>query len=93
MEIPQVQQFLQAPAAFDAASVEKRTPEQRGLIEAVAKVNQSGLLGDERELTFLIDRDTGRPLIRVVNRQTGEIVQQIPPEYVLNVAKTLTKAD
>jgi len=93
VEIPQVQQLLQAPDAFDAASVEKRTPEQRGLIQAVAKVNKSGLLGKEWELTFLMDRDTGRPLIRVVDRQTREVVQQIPPEYVLNVAKTLAQAD
>jgi flagellar protein FlaG len=89
MEIPQVQQLLQVPDALDAVSIEKRLPEQRGLIEAVAMINRSELLGQDRELTFQMDRETGRPVIRVVNRQTREIVQQIPPEYVLNVAKAL----
>ncbi len=93
MEIQQVQRLLQVPDAIDAVSVEKRTPEQKGLIEAVAKINKSGLLGQEKELTFQMDRDTGRPVIRVVNRQTREVVQQIPPEYVLNVAKALAQAE
>lgn len=93
MEIPQIQRLLQVPDALDTVSVEKRTPEQKGLIAAVAVVNKSGLLGQEREMTFQMDRDTGRTVIRVVNRQTREVVQQIPPEYVLNVAKALGKAE
>jgi flagellar protein FlaG len=89
MEIPQLRQVLQFPDALDAVNVEKRTPVQRGLIEAVAEVNKSGLLGQDKELTFQMDRDTGRTVIRLVNRQTREVVQQIPPEYILNVAKAL----
>jgi len=92
MEVPQVQQLLQVSDALDTVSVERRTPEQRGLIGAVAMVNKAGLLGQDKELTFQMDRNIGRPVIRVVNRQTGEVVQQIPPEYVLNVAKALVEA-
>lgn len=92
MEIQQVQRLLQVPDAIEAVSVEKRTPEQKGLIEAVAMINKSGLLGQEQEMTFQRDRDTGRPVIRVVIRQTGEVVQQIPPEYVLSVAQALAEA-
>ena len=92
MEIPQVQQVLQVPDALDAVSIEKRAPEQRGLIEAVALINKSELLGQDKEMTFQMDRDTGRPVIRVVNRQTREVVQQIPAEYVLNVAKALEQS-
>jgi len=89
MEIQQTQRLPQVPDALDVVSVEKRTPEQKGLIEAVATVNKSGLLSQDKELTFLMDRDTGRAVIRVVNRKTREVVQQIPPEYVLDVAKAL----
>jgi flagellar protein FlaG len=89
MEIHQTQRLVQVPDALDVVNVEKRTPEQKGLIEAVATVNKSGLLSQDKELTFLMDRDTGRPVIRVVNRKTKEVVQQIPPEYVLDVAKAL----
>jgi flagellar protein FlaG len=89
MDIQQVQRLTQVPQALDVVSVEKRTPEQKGLIEAVAKVNKSGLLGQDKELTFQMDRETGRTVIRVVNRQTREVIQQTPPEYVLEVAKAL----
>jgi uncharacterized FlaG/YvyC family protein len=91
MEIHQTQRLVQVPDALDVVNVEKRTPEQKGLIEAVATVNKSGLLSQDKELTFLMDRDTGRPVIRVGNRKTREVVQQIPPEYVLDVAKALVK--
>ena len=91
MEIPQTQRLLQVPDALDVVNVEKRAPDQKGLIEAVATVNKSGLLSQDKELTFLMDRDTGRAVIRVVNRKTREVVQQIPPEYVLDVAKALVK--
>jgi flagellar protein FlaG len=93
VEIQPVQQVLQAPDALDAVSVEKQTSERRGLIEAVAMVNKSGLLGQEKEMTFQMDRDTGRTVIRVVNRQTQEVIQQIPPDYVLNVARALGQAE
>jgi flagellar protein FlaG len=93
MEIRAVQGPPQILDAFDTVSVEKRTPEQAGVIEAVAKVNKSGLLGQDREMTYQMDRETGRMVIRVVNRQTRELVQQIPPEYVLSVAKALEQAE
>jgi uncharacterized FlaG/YvyC family protein len=93
MEIPQTQRLVQFTDAVDSASVEKRTPEQKGLIAAVAVVNKSGLLGQEKEMAFQVDRDTGQTVIRVMIRRTGEVVQQIPPEYVLNVAKALRQAE
>ena len=93
MEIQQVQQLLHVPDALDTASVEKRTTEQKSLIQAVAMVNNSGLLGQDKEMIFQTDRDTGRTVIRVVNRQTQEVVEQIPSEYVLNVAKALRQTE
>ncbi len=93
MDMQQVQRLMQVPQALDVVSVDKRTPEQKGLIEAVAKVNKSGLLGQDKELTFMMDRDTGRAVIRVVNRQTREVIQQTPPEYVLEVARALAQTE
>jgi uncharacterized FlaG/YvyC family protein len=36
-----------------------------------------------------LDRDTKRPVVRVVDQQTGEILWQSPPEYMLRLAQTL----
>ena len=63
--------------------------EDRELIRAVKKLNESGFLGSNSELTFVLDRNTKRPLVRIVDRETKEVLQQIPPEYVLRLVNEL----
>jgi len=36
-----------------------------------------------------VDRQTRRPIIRVEDRDTHEVVLQLPPEYVLRLADSL----
>jgi len=62
--------------------------ERRALIQAMKSVNESGLLG-QNELVFLVDRRTHQPIIRVEDRETHEVVFQVPPQYVLNLADGL----
>jgi flagellar protein FlaG len=60
--------------------------EQRRLARAVASLNADGLFGESNELTFSRDSGTDRVVIKIVNRNTKEVVQQLPPEYVLRLA-------
>jgi flagellar protein FlaG len=60
--------------------------EQARLIQAVASVNQSGVFGSSDELTFASDPESGRPVIRLVNKETKEVVRQIPAEYLLRLS-------
>jgi len=80
-------------ASFAAPAV--RTPESqtenRELVQAVRKLNQTEYLGDNSELTIVMDRATRRPLVRIINKETKEIIQQIPPEYVLRMAEELNR--
>jgi len=62
--------------------------ERRELISAAKAVNASDLMG-ENQLVFTIDPQTHRPVIRVENRDTHEILLQLPPDYVLRLAKEL----
>ncbi|MBZ5611661.1 MAG: flagellar protein FlaG [Acidobacteriia bacterium] len=62
--------------------------QRRRLIQAAKSVNDSGILG-RNQLVFLIDSQTHRPVIRVEDRETHEILVQIPPEYVLRLAEDL----
>jgi flagellar protein FlaG len=83
---------IAAANRLTAPTVEPKTPDltaNREVIRAVHAVNQAELFGQGSELTFLMDRKTHRPLIRVVDRQTGEVIQQIPPEHVLQLAESL----
>ena len=63
--------------------------ENREVIQAVRAVNASVKLGDNNELTFSLDRHTRRPVIKIVNRKTNEVVAQIPNEQVLRLAEYL----
>lgn len=60
--------------------------EQSRLIQAVKSVNQSGVFGSSDELTFASDTETGRPVIRLINKETKEVVRQIPAEYLLRLS-------
>jgi uncharacterized FlaG/YvyC family protein len=65
----------------------------REVIQAVRAVNASGKLGDKNQMTFSLDRHTRRPIITIVNRDTNEVVDQIPNEQVLRLAENLKQPD
>jgi flagellar protein FlaG len=78
---------LSAPA--EAAPARQVSDEQRTLINAVKAVNAAGLFGQDDQLTFVVDQQSKRIVVRIVNRETGELVDQIPEEYVLHLADQL----
>lgn len=66
-------------------------PENRTLARAVRVLNQAGAAGPAREFTFTVDPITKKPVIRIVNADTHELIEQIPSEYILEVAQDLGK--
>lgn len=42
-----------------------------------------------RDLKFQVDKESGRTIITVMDSETKEVVRQIPPEEVLNLAERL----
>lgn len=66
----------------------EQAAQSRQLIGAADTVNASGVLG-ENQLVFAMDPQTHRPVMRVVDRNTHQVVTQIPPEYVLQLAQDL----
>ena len=81
------------PIPFSDLTARPRAPEQgphrAELIQAVKTVNESNTLGDNTELTFVLDRATHRTLTRIIDRKTHEVVMQIPEEYVLRLARQI----
>jgi uncharacterized FlaG/YvyC family protein len=75
-----------APAPPDPTD---RASENRDVVQAVKALNGSQMFGQENELRFQKDPDTRRLVVRVVNRQTNEVVSQVPAEYVLRLAEDL----
>jgi flagellar protein FlaG len=67
--------------------VDPPTQDQKALIQAVKAVNAAELFGQENELTFIIDRAAKIAVVRIVNKKTGEVVEQIPNQQVLKMAE------
>jgi uncharacterized FlaG/YvyC family protein len=77
-----------APA--EPVPAHRLTDDQRTLIHAVKAVNASGMLGQENELTFVLERGARRAVARIVNIQTRQVVEQIPAEYVVRMAEEMS---
>ena len=87
-----------APAATAAPVVKARAaapaprfdPQelQRQLQEAVAELNKQ-MEHTGVSLGFSIDESIGRSIVKVVNKDTGELVRQIPSEDVVRVAHSI----
>ncbi|CAI8952177.1 flagellar protein FlaG [Methylocaldum szegediense] len=45
----------------------------------------------QRNLEFSVDQDTQTMVMKVVDRDSGEVVRQIPPEEVLSMLKQLNE--
>ncbi len=89
MDIGRIQPAGTAAVGYvsDQPGLRDTAPSQRELIQAVKALNGSELFGDNRELTFVFDRKTHRALARIVDKQTREVIVQLPPEQVLQMAQ------
>lgn len=89
MDIPSINSLAGTitSAPVEVASSGQALANQRELIHAVKAVNATGLFGQDNELTFILDRATKRAVVRIINRDTREVIQQIPAEYVLRLAE------
>jgi len=67
------------------APAEQQT-QNREVIQAVKALNSAEMFGENHELRFQKDPQTHRMVVSIVNRQTKEVLSQIPPEYVLELA-------
>jgi uncharacterized FlaG/YvyC family protein len=63
------------------------TAQRREVVQAVKAVNQAELFGSGKEVTYSIDRQTRRVVTKLVDVNTGEVLNQIPAEYVLRLAE------
>lgn len=53
---------------------------------AVRALNESGYLGEGREVLYSVDPSSRLPVVRVVDTSTEEIITQWPEPYVLELA-------
>jgi flagellar protein FlaG len=67
----------------NAGSSKERISDEK-LKESVNALNKT-LEAIDKKYEFSIHEETDRPVVRVYDRNSGEIIKQIPPEEVLNI--------
>jgi uncharacterized FlaG/YvyC family protein len=82
--------FTPVKASTQASASPQTASERRTLASAARVVNDSQVLGEQNELTFAIDPSSHRLVARIVDRNTQQVVQQLPSEYILRVAQELS---
>ena len=82
-----------APEIRPAASppAEKKEPAAKEIRQAVEQVRKQVEAKAPNELSFSIDQETGRSVVRIVDRKTGEVLRQIPAQEMLDIAKSIDK--
>lgn len=65
--------------------------DNRVLSSAVKLLNSSGAAGDPRQFSIAIDPTTRQAVVRIVDSSTNEVVEQLPSEYILRVARQLSE--
>jgi uncharacterized FlaG/YvyC family protein len=87
MDIPRVDSTGASPAVGAHTPSKPTDVPVREIVTAVHEINKSELMGEGRQLTFTRDPDTRRPVIQIVDQNTGEVLDQIPAETLLEMAQ------
>ncbi len=77
--------------SMPVAKPEGAPPEQRKKELDQAVKNVSGYVQNiTRELNFSIDEELDRPVVTVLDEDSGEIIRQIPSEEMLELARNIS---
>lgn len=82
---------LQSDVVAVSAVLEKQgTVAQEDVDQAVQKINET-MQTFSQKLEFSVDKETEAFVVKVVDKETKEVIRQIPSEELLNIAKALDK--
>jgi flagellar protein FlaG len=79
-----------APADLPLQSVKavSHAEEEEKLKDAADKANEF-VSSFNQELQFSVDKDTDKMIVKVVDKQTGDVIRQIPSKEMLEIVKAL----
>ncbi len=67
-------------------------PLEREQLEKMAQQLQDFMGGMNRSLQFKVDEDSGRDVIKVLDKNSGEVIKQYPSEEVLSLVSKLSES-
>jgi flagellar protein FlaG len=86
--VAQSTQVLKDVSETKEKAEQSRQITQKKVDEAVQRLNEQ-MQHSQRELGFSVDNKTDRLIVKVTNKETGELVRQIPAEAVVKMAQSI----
>lgn len=83
---------LYTKAQEDGVSATDQSSRAEELEQAVAKLNEY-VQNTERKLNFQLDEEAGLTIIRVYDKQSEELIRQIPSEEAVSLAQKLNQEE
>ena len=71
-------------------SAQEQAATKQDVDQAAQKINEA-LQTVSQKLEFSVDKDTEAVVVKVMDKETGEVIRQIPSEELLKIAKALDK--
>ncbi len=93
-------QNVQSKSIDNLSNKENITPDQlkkeldkldKDQIEKIFKDLKEKFDYMNKYLKIEIDKDLHEPVVKIIDKRTNEVVRQIPPEYILELAKKIDK--
>lgn len=84
---------LQKPASDVSAApaeTKQREPSQKE-VETATKKLQGFVDTVRNDIQFSMDQDSGRSVVKVIDKQTKDVLMQFPSEEALGIAKSLDR--
>lgn len=75
----------------NADTATQQQPLEREQLEKVAQQLQDFMGEMNRSLQFQVDEDSGRDVIKVLDKTTGDVIKQYPSEEVLSLVSKLSE--
>ena len=88
---PPQQLAVQVQPLPGQSSQAQAVPDRANVEQAVAKVKVQIQAISNNSLDFAIDESSGKTLVRVTDRESGELIRQIPSEEMLEIARSIDR--
>lgn len=79
------------PQAATKQVVEQQQLSAVQMKHVVDNINKA-LKQSARNLEFIVDTDTEKPVVKVVDSETGDVIRQIPSEEMLSITRAIDQA-
>jgi len=87
----QPQQRSQERVQSSEAGDKKKPVYEQTVLERIADGLNRTLEAVDKRLKFLVHEETERVYVQVIDKETGEVIKEIPPEKILNLVAQLQK--